>query len=198
VTPHSTRNRTAFALTGLLALFASLLVALTLAGPAMASACGDKVLADWFDNGRIDRLYPLHCYEEAIDSIPDDIRDYANAEEVISRALQSAVRGDIAQGGCDPSPDGSADDCKGGTGSGPGSGANGGTGDPEGSGGTGSEATPEVDSSGMSAVPIPLLVLGGMSLALLAAGGAGYISRRRTAAAAADDLPHGPGDDDIV
>jgi chromosome segregation ATPase len=30
-----------------------------------------------------------------------------------------------------------------------------------------------------SSVPVPLLVLGGMSLALLAAGGLGYLSRRR-------------------
>jgi LPXTG-motif cell wall-anchored protein len=31
-------------------------------------------------------------------------------------------------------------------------------------------------------VPVPLLVLGGLSLALLAAGGLGYVSRRRQAA----------------
>ena len=59
-------------------------------GPASAATpCGKKVLADWFDNGRIDRLYPLNCYEEAIDAIPDDLRDYADAEDVITRALQA-------------------------------------------------------------------------------------------------------------
>ena len=42
-------------------------------------------------------------------------------------------------------------------------------------------------------MPIPLLVLGGMSLALLAAGGLGYLSRRRHAADA-DAF----GDDDLV
>jgi len=52
---------------------------------------------------------------------------------------------------------------------------------------------PEVDTSGPSSVPIPLLVLGGMSLALLAAGGLGYLSRRRQAVHA-DDL----GDDDTL
>jgi hypothetical protein len=44
-----------------------------------------------------------------------------------------------------------------------------------------------VDTSAPSSVPIPLLVLGGMSVALLAAGGLGYLSRRRQAAH--DDLP---------
>ena len=35
-------------------------------------------------------------------------------------------------------------------------------------------------------MPIPLLVLGGMSILLLAAGGLGYVSRRRQAAHADD------------
>jgi hypothetical protein len=39
--------------------------------------------------------------------------------------------------------------------------------------------TPAVDASSSTAVPIPIIALGGMSLALLAAGGAGYLSRRR-------------------
>ncbi len=50
-----------------------------------------------------------------------------------------------------------------------------------------------MDTTGISSVPIPLLVLGGMSIALLAAGGLGYLSRRR-AAANADDGPPGPDD----
>ncbi len=90
--PHtSSPYRRVHVLAALLALVASAFVALALPGPAMASVCGDKVLADWFDNGRIDRLYQAHCYEEAIDAIPDDLRDYANAEEIISRALQASL-----------------------------------------------------------------------------------------------------------
>jgi hypothetical protein len=163
-----------------LVLAASVFVAFATAEPASAATkCGRKVLADWFDNGRIDRLYPLNCYEEAIDAIPDDLRDYADAEDVITRALQAALRGELAPGGPDPSPEGGDDN----------SGDSGGGSD-DGSGGTGNsdnpEAAPDVDTSGPSSIPIPLLVLGGMSLALLAAGGLGYVSRRR-AAAHADD-----------
>ncbi len=61
--------------------------------------------------------------------------------------------------------------------------------DPDGSGPGGEpEATPDVDTSGPSSIPIPLLVLGGMSLALLAAGALGYISRRRQAAREPSDF----------
>ncbi len=198
-------HRTTSALIAIVALLASALVAF--AAPDTASAatpCGKKVLADWFDNGRIDRLYPLHCYEEGIDAIPPDILDYADAEEVISRALQSALRGDLdPKGGCDPSPDGSANDCKNGSGgNNGGSNPGGGNNDPGGGNNPGvvepgddpgGQVAPEVDTSGPSSVPIPLLVLGGMSVALLAAGGLGYLSRRRQAVHA-DDL----GDDDTL
>jgi hypothetical protein len=165
-----------------LALLAGLVA---LAFPAMSAAatpCGEKVLADWFDNGRIDRIYPLHCYEEAIDAIPADLRDYADAEDVIGRALQAAINGDLAAGGIDPTP---GEDPGGGGPGGGGGGGGGGNGNPPTTNpGTEPEASPEVDTSGLSSLPIPLLVLGGMSVALLAAGGLGYLSRRRAAALA--------------
>lgn len=160
----------------MLTLLVGVAAALALAAPAMASsACGKKVLEDWYDNGRIDRIYPLHCYEDAIDLIPKDLLPYADAEQVISRALAQALRGNVAQGGCDPSLDGSPDDCK--TGGSGGKNGNGGS-----SGGettTAPEVLPDVDTSASTSVPVPLLVLGGMSVALLAAGGLGYASRRR-------------------
>ncbi len=167
----------------LLVLALSAATALLVASPAAAATpCGKKVFMDWYDNGRIDRLYPLNCYEEAVDVIPDDIRDYSSAEEVITRALQFALRGKLDPvGGADPSPNGD----NGGDGNDPDD-----PGNPSGSG-DGPEAAPNVDTSGPSSVPIPLLVLGGMSIALLAAGGLGYFSRRRQAAHADD-----PGDAD--
>jgi hypothetical protein len=182
VTPHTSSSyRHARALGALVVVAATVLVALAVPRTAMASVCGDKVLADWFDNGRIDRLYQAHCYEEAIDSIPADLRDYANAEEIISRALQASLRGELDDGGPDPTPgDDSAP-----PGTPPGAPTD--PTDPN------TEAAPEVDTTGISSVPIPLLVLGGMSIALLAAGGLGYVSRRR-AAANGDDGPPGPDD----
>ena len=182
MTPHSRHTpQSLHALWASLALFAALAGALAVlvfpstGAAAAATKCGDKVLADWFDNGRIDRLYPLHCYEEAIDAIPDDLKDYADAEEVIGRALQFALRDELdPAGGVDPTP-GEDDPRKGGAPAGGNN--NGGS-----SGGGTTEATPDIDTGGPSSVPIPLLVLAGISLALLAAGGLGYVSRRRQAA----------------
>jgi len=185
VTLASHRHRTPTALIAVLALLASAFVALSVAGPAAAqSECGKQVLEDWFDNGRVDKLYPPHCYEDAIDAIPKDLGPYVDAEEVISRALQSALSGRLAPGGCDPTPDGSDDDCRvpGSPSPGGSGGSEGGSGGSGGPGGGNPEAAPEVDPSGASSVPVPLIVLGGMSVALLAAGGLGYLSRRRVSA----------------
>jgi hypothetical protein len=167
-------TRTVSALTSLLSLLAAL-AALALPGTAAAesSKCGKQIVADWFDNGRIDRLYPLHCYEEAIDSIPQDIRDYADAADVINRALAAALNGKLDPGGPDPSP-GSERPIGGGGDSGKGN----------------PEAAPEIDTSSPSSVPIPLLVLGGIALTLLAAGGLGYKSRRRQAHRDDDSTDH--------
>jgi hypothetical protein len=171
----------------LFVLAASIAAALSAASSASAATpCGKKVLADWFDNGRIDRLYPLNCYEEGIDAIPADIGPYSDAEDVITRALQAALNGNLDPGGPDPSPDDES----------PNPDPNGGSGgtdpdDPDGSGTP--QAAPGVDTSSPSSVPIPLLVLGGMSIALLAAGGLGYLSRRRQAANGDD-----AGDDTLI
>jgi len=149
-------------------------LALGAASPAgAATPCGKKVLGDWFDNGRIDRLYPLNCYEEAIDAIPPDIRDYADAQDVITRALQAALHNKLAPGGADPSAGNDTNPGDGGTDGGDG-------------GGNSAQEAPGVDTSSPSSVPIPLLVLGGMSIVLLAAGGIGYLSRRRQATQADD------------
>jgi hypothetical protein len=176
---NTTKHRRALALAGLLGALAATLVTLVLPATAMASPCGDKVLADWFDNGRIDRLYPAHCYEDAIDAIPRDLRDYANAEEIILRALQASLRGELDPGGPDPSPDDPRE---------PGSPSSDPT-DPTDPSEPGSEAT-DVDPTGLSSIPLPLIALGLMSLVLLAAGGFGYLRRRN-----ASDGPPGPDDD---
>ena len=178
-------HRTASAFAGLVALVVTVLVTLAFPATAAASACGDKVLNDWFDNGRVDRIYPTHCYADAIDAIPKDLEPYIDAQESISRALQFALRKKIAPGGIDPSPDGPSDrpkkpsDPK----------------DPDDPRVPGDprQTAPEVDTSGASSVPVPLFVLGGMSLALLGAGGLGYLSRRRQAARTDDS-----GDGDTV
>jgi hypothetical protein len=168
----------------LLALVAAALLATAPAASAKAKTCGEKVVDDWYGDGRVDEVFPTHCYLDAIRSLPVDVKDYSNAEEDIRRALAYAQ-----QHKPDPGPTGGPAPTD--TGSGP-------VGEPPTT--TGDDpvedptvpidttdpggdtlATPGVDTSGPSSVPIPLLILGGLALLLLAAGGAGYLSRRSQA-----------------
>jgi hypothetical protein len=133
---------------------------------AKAKTCADQVVADWYGDGRVDKIYPRHCYQEAIRSLPVDVLDYSNAKEDILRALAYARRGQP-----DPGPSGGprpTTTTPGDPNEGPGQGED-------------TSASEAVDTSGPSALPIPLLVLGGLALLLLAAGGAGYLSRRAQA-----------------
>lgn len=122
-------------------------------GPSLIRAaeppCSERVLSDWLDNGSIDRMYPLPCYDEAIAAMPTDIRDYTNAQDVIERALMSAVRDTTTQppkAAQTPAPD--------------------------------AGGAIAIDASGASTVPMPLLLLFGLALAVLAAGALGYLGRR--------------------
>jgi len=68
-------------------------VALSLAAPVFAATgCAAAVLRDWSEDGRVGTRYAPPCYERAIEALPPDLRDYTNAEDVITRALTSAVR----------------------------------------------------------------------------------------------------------
>jgi hypothetical protein len=59
------------------------------AKPRRAS-CARAVLADWAD-GRIDRVYPIRCYREAMKSLPADLEVYSSAPDDIARALRSSI-----------------------------------------------------------------------------------------------------------
>jgi hypothetical protein len=164
-------------------LLASLLAIATLTSLSVAptavaktKTCGDQVVADWYGDGRVDKIFPKHCYQEAIRSLPVDVLDYSNAKEDILRALAYA-----RQGKPDPGPSGGSR--PNGTTTTEDPGGPSGTGTVDGSGTPGDEtsAAGDVDTSGPSSVPIPLLILGGLALLLLAAGGAGYLSRRAQA-----------------
>jgi hypothetical protein len=144
-------------LTRIATLVAALLSGLVAAsGASAAPACADAILADWLDNSRIDRVYALSCYEAAIDAIPDDLRDYSDAADVIARAFQDRSGRRLEQRGL------------------------------EGPVSTTPGVVPAVDASSSTSLPVPILVLGAMSLTLLGAGGFGYVARRRRERADAD------------
>jgi hypothetical protein len=162
-------------LPAILALALALLATAAPATAAKSKSCARAVIDDWYPDNRVDKIYPRHCYREAIKALPVDVRGYSNAEEDILRALTYAKQGK-------PDP--------GDQGSGEGNAAGGGAGGPGSNGGGGTAAgAPGVDTSGPSSVPIPLLVLAGLATLLLALGAAGYLTRRMAARRSGEDEP---------
>jgi cobalamin biosynthesis Mg chelatase CobN len=182
------------------ATFAATIFFVAQAGPAAAATpCWKKLLNDWYD-GRIDNVYPIHCYQDTLKHLPEDISVYSSAREDIQRALQSA-KAQLLKSKKPAGPNAlvpaqtastpvttsatTVTTPKTTTSSGPTS-----TG-PEGSDAGGGTTSPgrkpppglpgvaqQLNTSSPSSVPVPLLVLGGLALLLVAAGAVGLVVRR--------------------
>ena len=142
------------------------------------------LLNDWYD-GRIDQTYPVHCYRDALKHLPADVQTYSSAHDDILRALQTRDREaakDRAQAGrartrsCPPATKTTAD-------------SGSGTGDDRrrhrfedrrlaGTPGRPAGSPARLNPASPSSLPVPLLVLGGLALLLVAAGGAGLVAKR--------------------
>lgn len=147
---------------------------------AAATPCWKQVLNDWFVDGRIDRTYPISCYTEATRHIGEDARQYSTAPDDIRRALLAAIRQDRPGG---PGGGGGSDILGGG-----------GTGGFDGGGTSAAPGTPAGSSSGhkgpfsrafdwlapanAESIPLPLLVLAGIALLLLATAAGSWFARR--------------------
>ena len=60
--------------------------------PAQAATpCWKALLNDWYD-GRIDKVYARHCYQDALKHLPDDVATYSSARDDIQRALLAATK----------------------------------------------------------------------------------------------------------
>ncbi len=168
-------------LLGLVAL--SVLAAAAVVSPAAMAKqrpCYQQVIDDWFDDGRVNKIYPLKCYPEAIKNLPPDVLIYGNAEDEIGRALAYAKQGKPDPGGKDPTPTQTDTTKTQTTTTSPTKTDTTKTSSTETDTTTSSTETDTLatDTSGPSSVPIPLLVLGGLAVLLLAAGSAGYFRRR--------------------
>jgi hypothetical protein len=171
----------------LLVVFAVVAAALagSLARPLAAGAatpCWKSLLTDWYD-GRIDSTYPLHCYSDAIKHLPPDVQTYSSAHDDILRALQSA-KAQLKRSGTPIGPDTRIPPSSGGAG-GKGGGAatttaattttptNGASSPGRDPGGGLSGVADKSNPSSPFSLPVPLLVLGGLAILLVAAGAAG-------------------------
>jgi hypothetical protein len=67
-----------------------ILAAATSGTAAAKSNCSSRLIADWQD-GRIDRTYPVPCYRQALAKLPEDVRVYSTATSDITRALHARL-----------------------------------------------------------------------------------------------------------
>ena len=184
----------------------TLVAALAGAGSAGAAApCWKVLINDWFD-GRIDKVYAPACYREAIKHLPRDVRDYASAEEDINRAFQASLvkktRTGTITASVPPTPPPTT--VEGSTSGGTTGDGNAGSGTTSG-GSKPSPTMPEpssepptetvaqpgtaggrdggggvlgtVSPSNADSVPLPLLILAGLALLLLAAAAVSFVTR---------------------
>lgn len=174
--------------------FAALAVvfgALLLAGTAAAKEpCWKTLIDDWYD-GRIDNVYPVACYRAALEHMPEDVAQYSSLGDDINRALQAAIAaggsngGSSSSGSGDSSGSGSTDSKRpeptmstfyGGPKSEHGGALVAAGGRDE--GGPLPSAISSIGPGSADAVPVPLMVLGGLSALLLALGATGFVARR--------------------
>ena len=171
-----------------------------------STACWKTLINDWYD-GRIDGIYAIHCYREALSHLPSDVDTYSSARDDIQQALQKRIT-ESRNGHGQTTTTGSGSGGSGGSGgsSGGGSGGSGSSGGSDQGGGNSQAAGGPIGGAinagkpgSADSLPVPLLVLGGVALVLMAAGGAGFLARRsrlrRMQVASAASVPHGSGND---
>ena len=182
----------------LLLALAATAAALAIAGTASAAApCWQVLIDDWYD-GRIDSVYSVQCYRDALEHMPEDVAQYSSLEDDLNRALLAAIASQgNGSGGTGGQSGGTGGGGKtgGGTADGTTKTASGSTfyggpratlgraviGDVDGRTSDGGPVGAAISSLGpdsADSVPVPLIVLGALSFALLTLGTVGIIARR--------------------
>lgn len=146
------------------------------AAPAQAAEkpCWERVIDDWLDNGRFDGVYSTPCLEEARRHLPEDLRAYSDFEEKLDQALLTSTRTTQGRGGVETRTPAETK--------------------PNVSKAEGEEITRNagkkrevgpirevLDAGGPTTadtIPLPLMILAGLALLLLAAGAAGVAQRK--------------------
>jgi hypothetical protein len=175
----------------LLAVAAAALAALSAGTASAATPCWQVLINDWYD-GRIDRVYPVQCYREALIHMPEDVAQYSTLRDDINRALQAAIAAQGGSGGSTGSGSSGSGSSGGSTASPPPAQSSTFYGGPKAvratgvvvtagrqeDGGPVGAAISSLGSDSADSVPIPLIVLGSLAIVLLALGSAGFVARR--------------------
>lgn len=152
--------------------------------PATADAkvpCRNQVFNDWEHDGQISSKYPLACYRDALRHVPTTEKIYSSLEDDIRAAMQGAIARlngkqvapeighKFATTTSTPSAPVLVDQRPRDEKFNPSSPS------------TPTSRASDVTGSTGGGVPVPLLVLGGVALVLIASGAAGVVVRRRRA-----------------
>ena len=139
-----------------------------IAAPAASAAqpCWKELVNDYWADNRVDKVYPVSCYRDAMDSFPADVKNYSDAEDDLRRALLVAIRDQRSNGGFrdlaskqkkEEAVPPVADD--------------------QAPPGFFREVLDKLGPKNADSVPVPLLVLAMIALLLLGAAGASYATR---------------------
>ena len=153
---------------GLLFALAALIFGAPTASAASRSTCAQHLLNDFFD-GRIDKTYPVYCYHQALTRLHEDAKTYGSALQDINRALQSAILGyQGSHNGRPPGPNYIVPAQKGGGPNGPG---------PNHPENFFQRVANAIGPGNATSIPLPLLILAGVGLLLVAAAATSYGAR---------------------
>jgi len=125
------------------------------AAPESASAkpaCWRQIQNEWVATDHVSSTYPLHCYREAIAHVPEDLRVYSSIVDDIMAALQQASRGIRTTQVHNGPPQAAIDRAP-------------------------SQSVFSAQRT-WNSLPLPVLILAALSVALMAAGAAGLVTRR--------------------
>lgn len=140
------------------------LLAVALPGPASAagSPCRNKVFNDWYPDGKIASTYPVACYRDALKHMSPDASIYSSLGDDVRAAMRAAMRRSqglsaplqVGQGPKAPGADNVKNVLV-----------------------SVHKTEHDPSSTGVvaaaSSAPLPILLLGGIALALVAAGAIG-------------------------
>jgi hypothetical protein len=130
------------------------------AGSASAAqSCGRTVINDWYVDGTIDGRYSADCYRQALSRVPEQQKIYSDLPEELTRGLRAAVAREAPHGVKNArktirQPAGHK------------------------SSGPIQRVLGELGPSRADSIPVPLIILAGVALVLIAAGAASAIHRR--------------------
>jgi hypothetical protein len=134
-------------------------LALAVAAPPASAkaACWKQIIDEWTNTEHVSSTYPLHCYAEATNHVPEDLAVYTGILDDIAAARLQAARGVRTVQSHDGSTSRVTPD------------------DP--SQGVYNSAIDKLGPTNSDSLPLPLLILAGLALIMVAAGAVGLATR---------------------